>query len=221
MTNPETAVQSTDENPNLPERYREPKFTTFEDVMPKEWLVATGEWLHSHRGYFKRGDTAGADRFNFELIKIDEVYEPIVNLRKAIVNLLDQGVEQVGIPDFDLEFIEFHATLYHHGSHFIWHTDREGYNGQLATTRRLSFCYYMHTDPRMFNGGELEFLDGTLVESTNNRLVLFDPLQQHRVRRVECWSADFIHGRWAIFGWVHGRTVGSTDEPLEGEPLTG
>lgn len=34
--------------------------------------------------------------------------------------------------------------------------------------------------------------------------MFFHPLQPHRVRPVECWSADLIHGRWAIHGWVLG-----------------
>lgn len=209
------------ESPPLPERYRDAMFTTFENVMPTEWLGDAGQWLHSQRGHFLRGGDDGRGRYNWELINADEQYGPLSDLKKAITDKLDEAVKQVGIEDFDLEYIETHATLYHHGSHFIWHTDREGYNGEPATTRRLSFCFYLHSEPRMFSGGELEFLDGTKIDSKHNRLVFFEPKQQHRVRRVECWSAEFLHGRWAIFGWVHGRTLGSDDEPLEGKPLSG
>ena len=220
MTNPETAAQSATEKDTLPERYRDPRFTTFDDVMQPEWIGAAGEWLHSQRGYFTRGGDEGHGRFNYELLEVDELYKPTTELKAAIVERLTDAIEQVGIPDFDLEYIECHATLYHHGSHFTWHTDREGYNGQPAHTRRLSYCLYLHSMPKMFNGGELEFLDGTTVDPQNNRLVLFCPYQQHRVRHVECWSAEFLHARWAIFGWIHGQPKGST-EHLEGKPLSG
>lgn len=221
MPNPETATQSTAEKPALPERYRAAQFTTFEDFMPPEWLATASEWLYSQRGYFRRGgDEDGRRRFNYEFLGVDEFYPPIAELKTALVDRLSEAVEKVGVPDFDLEFIECHAALYHHGSHYGWHTDRGKRNGEPVETRRLSYGLYMHTDPRMFSGGELEFLDGTMVDAAHNRLVLFDPRQQHRVRRVECWSSEFLHGRWAFFGWIHGQPSGSNDH-LEGEPLSG
>lgn len=208
------------DSPALPERYRAARFTTFENVMPAEWAGATGEWLYSQRLLFTRGGDAGHGRFNFELTEADDLYAPIAQLKAAITARISDAVAKVGTADFDLEYIECHATLYHHGSHFIWHTDHEGYNGELAVTRRLAYCYYLHSSPKMFRGGELEFLDGTMVEPANNRLVMFDPYQQHRIRRVECWSADFLHGRWALFGWIHGQPPGS-DGHLSGRPLSG
>lgn len=206
--------------PALPERYRAARFTMFDNVMPAEWAGATGEWLHSQRGLFSRGGDDGRGRFNWELLDVDELYVPITSLKAAITTRISEAVKNVGVADFDLEYIECHATLYHHGSHFIWHTDHEGYNGDLAVTRRLAWCLYLHSSPKMFRGGELEFLDGTTVEPKNNRLVFFDPYQQHRIRRVECWSADFLHGRWALFGWIHGQPAGSTGH-LSGRPLSG
>lgn len=204
MTNPKTAEQSSTENHTLPERYRVPKFTIFDEVMPSEWLAEAGQWLHSQRGYFQRGGDDGRGRYNYELLDVDEQYDPLAELKKALVVKLGDAIKQVGIEDFDLEGIDCHATLYHHGSHFVWHTDHEDGAGEQATSRRLAYCFYLHTDPKMFSGGELEFLDGTMVEAKHNRLVVYDPRQQHRVRRVECWSADFLHGRWAVSGWLHG-----------------
>ncbi len=168
--------------------------------MPLEWLASAGEWLHHNKGFFLRGgDEDGRDRFNYELTEVDDLFKPTADLKAEILKHLAGAIEKVGIPDFDLEAIECHATLYHHGSHFAHHKDRDD------GTRRLAFCFYLHTEPKMFSGGELEFLDGTMVEANHNRLVIFDPYQQHRVRRVECWSADFLHGRWAISGWIHGK----------------
>jgi hypothetical protein len=185
----------------IPERYRSAKFTTFDDVMPIEWLGEAGVWLHSQKGLFHRaGDVEGCDRFGYELLDIGEIYKPIAELTAEIAKRIGEAVEKVGIPDFDLELVECHATLYHHGGRFTWHRDAEP-----PSTRRLAFAFYLRTEPSMYSGGELEFLDGTMVEPKVNRLVVFDPDQQHRVRPVECWSADFLHGRWAIVGWLHGK----------------
>ena len=226
MADPETAApEGTEQHPTVPERYRAPRYTTFEDVMPQPWLGNLGGWLQSQSHLFKRGgDAHGQDRFNYELLEIDDIFKPAADLKAAIASRLDQAVREVGVDDFDLEYIECHAALYHHGSHSAWHTDHTGYNGDEAPTRRLSWCLNMHAQDHggkpMFSGGELEFLDGTMVAPENNRLVFFDPRQQHRIRRVECWSADFLHGRWALFGWIHGQPKGSTDH-LSGKPLSG
>jgi len=222
MADPETSTpEGAGLQDTLPERYRAPRFAVVDDAMPLEWTGALGSWLQSQAGIFRRGgDAEGRDRFNYELLEVDELYDPISDLKQDIAGRLDQVVPEVGVDDFDLEYLEVHATLYHHGGHFVWHTDHTGYTGEEVTTRRLSWCLYLHQTPKMFEGGELEFLDGTTVEPKHNRLVFFDPRQQHRIRRVRCWSAEFLHGRWALFGWIHGQPIGSADH-LSGKPLSG
>ena len=202
------------ESDNIPERYREPKFTVFEHVMSKEWMAELGKWLHSQRHYFKRSHEDGQIKHSYELSNVDELHQPTGYLKKIIAEKLNEAIEKIDIPDFELEQIECHATLYHHGSHFSWHKDNIDYNGEPAETRRLSYVLYLHANPKMFSGGELEFTDGTMVEPEHNKLVVFDPCQKHRVRRVECWSADFLHGRWAIYGWIHGKTKRSLEDDL-------
>jgi len=208
-------MEPAEDSPALAERYRAARYTTFDNVMPAEWIGAAGEWLHSQRGLFTRGGDDGRGQFNFELPDVDDLYAPIGQLKAAIASHISDAVKQIGTADFDLGGLDCHAALYHHGGHYAWHTD-----APLPTTQGLAYALYLHSSPKMFRGGELEFLDGTMVDPTNNRLVMFDPHQQHRVRRVECWSADFLHGRWALFGWVHGQPPGST-EHLSGKPLSG
>lgn len=202
------------EQDNIPERYREPKLIAFENVMPKEWMADLGKWLHSQRPYFKRSREDGQIKHNYELADVDELHQPASDLKKVIAEKLSEAIEKVGISDFDLEHIECHATLYHHGSHFSWHKSDFDSNNEPMETRRLSYALYLHANPKMFSGGELEFADGTMVEPDHNKLVVFDPRQRHRVRRVECWSADFLHGRWAIFGWIHSKPKSSFEADL-------
>ena len=193
----------------VPNRFREPLYHVEENAMGEDFGGAIGKWLHGNRDKFVRGgDEHGVLRFNYELCDIDKYMptELIAPFKKKLIKAVSDPavLKALNIPEFDLRYIEIHATNYHHGSHFVWHDDAPGYDGELVPTRRATFCYYMHSNPKMFSGGELEFLDGTAVEPVNDRLAMFHPIQQHRVKRVECWSNAFLHGRWALMGWVHG-----------------
>ncbi len=206
----ETAVSTRDNETAsefIPERYRKPLVHVIDGAMPDDFVDELGRWLYYHRAQFVRGgDTEGVQRFNYELCDLDRhAPELLTEFKRLLAERLTEGCEACGVdPQFELRYTECHATLYHHGSHFCWHDDAPGYDGEFVPSRRLTFCYYVHHEPKMFSGGELEFLDGTTVEPKNNRLVFFHPLQQHRVRAVECWSAHVLHGRWALMGWLHG-----------------
>lgn len=205
-----TAYKTVDPRaPVVPTRLREPLYDVTDEFMPEAFAANLGGWLHQNRDRFVRGgDPEGKQRFNFELLNVDD-YAPaelFAPFKKALIEKASEPdvLEALCVPEFDLRLVETHATLYHHGSHFDWHDDAPSPEGQLVESRRITFCYYMHAEPAMFAEGELEFLNGETVAPKNNRLVLFHPLQQHRVRRVECWSAHFLHGRWALTGWLHG-----------------
>lgn len=192
----------------VPGRFRQPLFRVVDDVLPDVHVAKLGLWLHEHRHMLTRGgDDAGELRFSYDLPKLDDMCPDLVApLRRVLVDASanQSTLDALAIPAFDLRHIEFTATLYHQGSHMTWHDDVPGYDGEVVPSRRVTFAYYLHSEPKMFTGGELEFAEGTTIEPTNNRLALFHPVQQHRIRRVECWSAEAIHGRWAIMGWIHG-----------------
>lgn len=223
VANAEPGHEATGRQYSMPERYRDALYLSVEDAMPPEFVGEVAEWLHAHREWFTRGgDAQGVDRFNYELPSVEKYWEGVGKLRARLLELLPGAIEANKIPDFDLEFIETHATLYHHGGHFCWHDDAPGYDGVFVETRRLAYCYYLHSTPKMFSGGELEFLDGTRIEPKANSIVFFHPLQQHQIRRVECWSKDFLHGRWALFGWIHGQPPPGYSAPkLRGIPRSG
>lgn len=210
----------------VPNRFREPLFAVEDNAMPPEFAGALSRWLFENRRRFLRGgDDAGLQRFNFELADIDQhCPDLLAPFKRKLIAAHVGALERLAVPAFDLRFIETHATLHHHGGHFTWHDDAPGYDGEFVPSRRVTFAYYMHTDPKMFAGGELEFLDGTAVEPKHNRLCFFHPVQQHRVRPVECWSAHMLHGRWALIGWLHGDPPAGWLErlpALRGEPHRG
>jgi Rps23 Pro-64 3,4-dihydroxylase Tpa1-like proline 4-hydroxylase len=215
--------------PVVPNRMREAILYTEDNAMPSQFPGELGLWLYNNRCKFSRGgDHMGVERFNYELDNVDNhaPQDLLAPFRKKLASVIgDKAIlDQLCVPEFDLRHIEMHATLYQHGSHFVWHDDANGYDGEIVPSRRITFCYYMAATPKMFDGGELEFQDGTAVAPENNRLVLFHPLQQHRVRRVNCWSASFLHGRWALMGWIHGDAPeGYVDRipSLRGIPVSG
>lgn len=193
------------EQPKVPARYRRARHHVIDDAMPTGFSGKMGQECYAHRAQMVRGgDDGGVSRYNWELPAYDRVCQELAPFRARLVEALEVALEPCGVDDFHLDQIEINATLYHQGSHFEWHDDAPGVDGEFVPSRRITYCYYMASDPQMFSGGELEFIDGTTVEPRNNRLVLFHPLQQHRVRPVECWSREALHGRWALMGWLHG-----------------
>jgi len=183
----------------IPMRYRDALWHGVGKAMPVQWCAELGGWLHSHRSTLRRGgDDQGTYRFNYELLDVERSCELLAPFRKLLTTELENALAPCMVDPFELESIEMHATLYHHGSHFDWHTDADE-----IETRQLAFAYYMHSTPKRFKGGDLEFIDGTLVPPDNNLLVLFNPRQKHRVREVECWSSGVLDGRWALTGWLH------------------
>jgi hypothetical protein len=192
----------------VPNRFREALLHVVDQALEDEASGRIGQWLYNHRDRLQRGgDEHGQHRFNHEILNVEEqAADLILPLRRKLIELMgdDELMDQLCVPAFDLRHIEMHATLHHHGAHFVWHDDAITSDGELVETRRLSFCYYMHSTPKMFSGGLLEFMDGTTVKPDDNRLVVFHPLQQHRIQQVECWSSHVLHGRWALVGWLHG-----------------
>lgn len=188
--------------PLVPHRFRKPLHLVVDRHVPAAFETEVGPWLHAQRLQFQRaGDEQGAVRFAWEMENVDQhAPELFAPLRKAIIDKVPEALEACAVEDFDLLGVEMHASVYHHLGHYAWHEDQEGPND----LKRLAFAYYLRTAPVMFKGGELEFLDGTTIEPESGRLAFWHPLQPHRVRPVECWAADVISGRWAIFGWLLG-----------------
>lgn len=192
----------------VPHRFRKALYHVSDDCVPGEVEPIVGPWLHARRDLFERiGDDGGEGWFAWRLWDVDTldpaVFAPI---RAAILKALPEALKDCAIPEFDVQGVEMHATLYHHKCHASWHEDV----WEEDSTRRIAFAYYLRTDPVLFQGGELEFLDGTAIEPVSRRAVFYHPLQLHRVRPIECWAADFIAGRWAIHGWVLGPATDST-----------
>lgn len=189
-----------------PARFRKAVVAEHPEFLGPEFGGALSEWLrHAAPQWSRGGDKQGRARFNWEILNLENCWPQVADLRAALLEHVDEFCEQLDVPEFDVTAVETILTLYHNGSHFAWHNDSRLMDGvTLADTRRITFCYYMHKQPRMFTGGELEFMDGTAIEPTHDKLVVFHPFQQHRIRRVQCFDADALAGRFAVMGWIHG-----------------
>lgn len=203
MTDPTRDAMQAQERPALvPERFRRPLFHVVDDAVPGEVAAKLGAWLyHARAGLRRVGDDAGEFRFGFET-GLDDA-DMLAPLRGKLLELAgDPAVlAKLCTPAFDVTGVDLRGALLHHGGFDSWHDDTED---DPDLQRRIAFALFLHTDPKLFGGGELEFLDGTGVEPKNGRLALWHPFQQHRERKVECWSAHVLSGRWAVSGWLLG-----------------
>lgn len=202
-------------DPKTPERYRTPLVYTEDNALDPKFGGRLSDWIAQNTDRFVRGGNVHG-RHNFEIVGFDRVWPDATEVAGHLLNNLDEYCERLLVPRFDPTGVEINLTLYHHGSHFGWHDDSRLPDGAaVAGTRRITFAYYMHRAPRMFEGGELEFMDGTKVGPVNNRLAVFHPFQRHRIRRVECWAPEALCGRFALMGWIHGAETGDWVELAE------
>ena len=143
----------------------------------------------------------------------------LTDLRDAMRARFDEAAKACGYDDAppadEMEF-ELWLSVRGEGGVFHWHTDRDP---KPVQTRWLSLCYYMHTHPLRFMGGELEFYDGQQVLPADNLLACFDSRQTHRVRHVHavpfgtCTKENSVwpdppalawpDARWSVTGWAH------------------
>ena len=196
------------------------------NFMPKPWASDMLDWAQRHHELmvYHGGETA---------FESSSAMPELVEECPIASQLIDAIVAQAGLAAFECSvevtprddvFVEAWLSHRGEGDHFHWHTDRDPGDDQ---TRLLSFCYYLHSRPCQFMGGEIEFFDGVQVAPEHNKLVFFHPFTIHRVRHVHAvprgWGGtdpetgtapgvwpdiELLHpddGRWCVVGWVHSR----------------
>lgn len=197
---------SADAQPTMPERFRQSLVYTVADAMGGEFQHEVGTWLHHNRDRLKRArvGTHGVDltrRAAWLIEDVDACHAPFASaLRGRVLEELGAACKHFDVEPFDVEPFPMQATMYHHHGFYAWHRDR--YEDTVTAQRRMAWLYYLHAEPRRFMGGELEFLDGRLVDPQTDTLVIFPAEQLHRVRAVECYTAGVEDARWTINGWL-------------------
>ena len=117
---------------------------------------------------------------------------------------------ELGLEWFGFSHIERALTVHGPGDFFKRHSD----NGNAATaSRKISFVYHCHVQPRGFEGGELrlhpppvvdhEVTSPVDVEPTDNALVCFPAETPHEVLAVRSAVAPPDGCRFTVNGWFH------------------
>jgi Rps23 Pro-64 3,4-dihydroxylase Tpa1-like proline 4-hydroxylase len=108
--------------------------------------------------------------------------------------------------------LEAQLTAHTDGAYFKLHND----SGSPDTaSRKLTFVYYFHAEPKRWSGGEFQMYDSRIengcyacdgasdrIEPENNSVLFFESHCHHEVLPVSVASRRFADGRFAVNGWV-------------------
>ena len=177
------------------------------DVLLREAEFQISEVLAS-------GNGEGAVDFEYRRSRV--LLEPgrhSAAIGEKLRSYLPYALPRLGQHPFPVSRVEAQITASNDGDFFRWHNDNSG--GDVAS-RRVTFVYFFHREPRRFNGGELRLYDSRrenggyapvgnyyTVVPRQNQVVLFDSSLAHEVTPVECSSGRFEDGRFTVNGWLH------------------
>lgn len=132
---------------------------------------------------------------------------------KRIKSVLPQVLANLGMEEFAITGAECQITASNDGDFFHFHSDN---GSERVASRRLTFVYFFHQEPRQFNGGELRIHDARLVDGAyvsegsyqaiapqQNQIVFFPCELLHEITPVECPSGRFADSRFTLNGWLH------------------
>jgi Rps23 Pro-64 3,4-dihydroxylase Tpa1-like proline 4-hydroxylase len=130
-----------------------------------------------------------------------------------IRGVLPRVLDQLGIEPFPVTKVEAQITASNDGDFFRAHSDD---SEEIIASRRITFVYFFHREPRPFEGGELRLHDshregGLQVSSgtyqtvvpQQNQIVFFPCSLLHEITPVECRSRAFADSRFTLNGWLH------------------
>jgi Rps23 Pro-64 3,4-dihydroxylase Tpa1-like proline 4-hydroxylase len=128
---------------------------------------------------------------------------------ERIRRVLPRVLDQLGIEEFPVTNTEAQITASNDGDFFLAHSDDAQ---EKIASRRLTFVYFFHREPRQFEGGELRLHDSRDSERTGsyqtivpqqNQIVFFPCSVLHEITQVECPSRAFADSRFTLNGWLH------------------
>ena len=190
------AVRTPQEPPLVPGRLRRPLVHVVPEAMPGAWCAELSRWLFEHR--MEMVTMQDERRVAHDLQIGDKAPALMAQLRATLLAQLPAAIEACAVSDFDLTGTRLIASLMHRHCFADWVA------GATDGDARICFELTMHTDPPMFSGGEVEFLNGDTIAPANAQMLWLHPLQPFRIREVECWSNHALDGRWSIWGALCG-----------------
>lgn len=117
---------------------------------------------------------------------------------------------RLGIEPFDPAGTEVSMVAYGDGMFYAKHIDTRLKPRPGQATRRITFVYYFHREPKSFTGGALRLYDVRHrecvdLEPQRDAFVAFPSWMYHEVLPVSCPGRPFADGRFAVNVWVTGR----------------
>jgi Rps23 Pro-64 3,4-dihydroxylase Tpa1-like proline 4-hydroxylase len=138
-------------------------------------------------------------------------YEDLMLQR--IKSALPQVLRKLGMEEFTVAGAECQITASNDGDFFRFHSDN---GSERVASRRLTFVYFFHREPRQFAGGALRIHDARLEDGAyvsegsyqtimprQNQIVFFPCELLHEITPVECSSRAFADSRFTLNGWLH------------------
>jgi SM-20-related protein len=130
--------------------------------------------------------------------------------------VLPKVLDRLGIEEFPVRHVEAQITASNEGDFFGAHSDDAQ---EMIASRRITFVYFFHREPRQFEGGELRLYDslgnGEPHDSSNqtggyqsivpqpNQIVFFPCSLLHEITPIDCPSRVFADSRFTLNGWLH------------------
>lgn len=180
----------------------------FEPSLNKHLL----DYAISRQGIFRPTELQSADQYEKQrstLVTYD-VGAPGETMRAAVRERLPLLCERLGMPVFDIDFIQLKIAAYADGDFFKAHQD----NGLSQPGRRISFVYYFHQEPKPYRGGDLLLYDSrfsprayvrslfTRIVPQNDSIVFFPSEYFHEVLPVQIATQDFSSSRFTMAGHI-------------------
>ena len=132
---------------------------------------------------------------------------------ERIRGVLPRVLDQLGMEDFPVTHVEAQLTASRDGDFFGEHRDDAH---DMIASRRITFVYFFHREPRQFEGGELRLHDSRRegqqqikagsyqsIVPRQNQIVFFPCSLLHEITPVNCPSRAFADSRFTLNGWLH------------------
>ena len=126
--------------------------------------------------------------------------------------VLPMVMHQLGMEEFAITQTEAQITASNDGDFFQAHCDDAQ---AMIASRRITFVYFFHREPRQFEGGDLRLYDSSgsnrshgtgsyqAIVPQQNQIVFFPCSILHEITPVHCRSRVFADARFTLNGWLH------------------
>jgi Rps23 Pro-64 3,4-dihydroxylase Tpa1-like proline 4-hydroxylase len=148
-------------------------------------------------GYKKEKRNSLSLKNDPDVAQIGAAIESTINAQLSAV------ASALQIPPFRVGFTESSCVCFRDGSFFKSHFDVVS---TAAGKRRLSWVYYLNSEPKRFTGGDLLLgdpaTDRAVLEPKHGRIVVFSSETVHEVTTVRLVPDDFADARFSITGFI-------------------